>query len=181
MSYILDALKKAERDRLREDPKELDDFASSNWDPYQQTPTSNSTKYLVVAIGALLMLLGLIIYSGSLPQLSSEIPRAALAEKELLDIPGGLADEPRVEQALETEAPQQAVAELAPPVKKAPPQLRISGHMFIAEGSPSNRLFANQQTYRVGDKIDQDWTLVAIRLQGYEIAFADRIEVRPYR
>ena len=30
MSYILDALKKAERDRLREDPKELDDFASSN-------------------------------------------------------------------------------------------------------------------------------------------------------
>jgi len=35
MSYILNALKKAERDRLREDPKELDDFASAHWDPYK--------------------------------------------------------------------------------------------------------------------------------------------------
>jgi len=44
MSYILDALKKAERDRLREDPKELDDFASSNWDPYQQEPKSDGPE-----------------------------------------------------------------------------------------------------------------------------------------
>ena len=44
MSYILNALKKAERDRLREDPKELDDFASANWDPYQQAPSSSRLK-----------------------------------------------------------------------------------------------------------------------------------------
>jgi hypothetical protein len=31
MSYILNALKKAERDRLREDPQDLNDFASAHW------------------------------------------------------------------------------------------------------------------------------------------------------
>jgi hypothetical protein len=33
MSFILNALKKAEQDRLREDPKDLEDFASARWDP----------------------------------------------------------------------------------------------------------------------------------------------------
>lgn len=37
MSYILNALKKAEHDRLREEPQDLDDFVSSGWDPYQKT------------------------------------------------------------------------------------------------------------------------------------------------
>ena len=68
MSYILDALKKAERDRLREDPNELDDFASSNWDPYQKATESNSVKYLVLVIGFLALLLVLVIYSGSVSQ-----------------------------------------------------------------------------------------------------------------
>jgi hypothetical protein len=36
MSYILDALKKAERDRLREDPKELDDFGIPTSKPQNQ-------------------------------------------------------------------------------------------------------------------------------------------------
>ena len=42
MSYILDALQKAERDRLREDPKELDDFVSANWNPYEPEVESTS-------------------------------------------------------------------------------------------------------------------------------------------
>ena len=35
MSYILNALKKAERDRMREEPQDLDDFVGADWDPYQ--------------------------------------------------------------------------------------------------------------------------------------------------
>ena len=65
MSYILDALKKAERDRLREDPQELDDFASANWDPYQQTSSSISVKYLLLLAVTLVILVALVIYSGN--------------------------------------------------------------------------------------------------------------------
>lgn len=42
MSYILDALKKAERDRLREQPKDFDDLTGAHWDPYQPTQSPRS-------------------------------------------------------------------------------------------------------------------------------------------
>ena len=47
MSYILNALKKAEQDRLRDNPKDLEDFASARWDPYQQQPSSSKTAIIL--------------------------------------------------------------------------------------------------------------------------------------
>ena len=45
MSYILDALKKAERDRLREQPKDFDDLTGAHWDPYtNQNAPDNITE-----------------------------------------------------------------------------------------------------------------------------------------
>ena len=180
MSYILDALKKAERDRLREDPKELDDFASSNWDPFQQATESNSVKYLVLVIGFLALLLALVIYSGSVSQTPATAKPEAIAapQAEGLLIPEPLAAQP-ASKAADAEVP--AREQVSSAGRQALPQLTISGHMYIAEGSSSNRLFANQRTFQAGDKIDQHWTLVAIKLQGYKIQSADRVETLPYR
>ena len=50
MSYILDALKKAERDRLRDDPQRLDDFTSAAWDPYQPIRTKKSASKVIVVL-----------------------------------------------------------------------------------------------------------------------------------
>jgi hypothetical protein len=44
MSFILNALKKAEQERLREDPKDLEDFASARWDPYEQKASSSKAS-----------------------------------------------------------------------------------------------------------------------------------------
>ena len=106
MSYILDALKKAERDRLREDPKELDDFASSNWDPYQQATESNSVKYLVLVIGFLALLLALVIYSGSVSQAPATAKPEVIAapQAEELLIPEPLAAQP-ASKAADAEPP----------------------------------------------------------------------------
>ncbi len=179
MSYILDALKKAERDRLREDPKELDDFASSSWDPYQQATEPNSVKYLIVVIAFLALLLGLVLYSGAGNQTTMPVEPVlrAMPKSEPLVIEEPLAEPPIAKEA-SAETPTGQVASSA---EKALPQLTISGHMYIADGSPSNRLFANQRTFREGDKIDRHWTLVSIKLQGYEIQFDDRVEILPYR
>ena len=112
MSYILDALKKAERDRLREDPKELDDFASSNWDPYQQPSKSDLPRYLFFLAVLLLVMGALFIYS------------------RMLNLPQPTIDMASVQQ-------DQVSAEAAPPAAVPPtgeksltlPQLQISGHM----------------------------------------------------
>ena len=49
MSYILNALKKAERDRKRDESEDLDDFVSAGWDPYQE-PVKSNGSYKVAAI-----------------------------------------------------------------------------------------------------------------------------------
>ena len=172
MSYILDALKKAERDRLREDPKDLDDFTRSNWDPYQQKTESNSIKYLVLVIGFLALSLALVIYSGSSNQAPAEAP---------------LKNRPAVEESLPeianpiVDTPNQVPVEALAPLRKSLPRLTISGQMYLAEGSPSNRLFSGQRTFKVGDKLDQHWTLVAINLQSYDIKSGDQTATLPYR
>jgi hypothetical protein len=50
------------------------------------------------------------------------------------------------------------------------PKLEISGHMFFAEGSKSNRLFANDKSFKEGDLIANGWQLTAIRIEGIEMA-----------
>lgn len=161
MSYILDALKKAERDRLREDPKELDDFASSNWDPYYQPSKSDFPKYLFFLVCAILVFATWIIYSGivRLPQPEQSSITAVTAP-------------PVIEPAASSTAVE---------TPQATPNLQITGHMYIAEGSASNRLFANGRSFREGDKIDSQWTLVAIGVESFSISAGQRRETLRYR
>ncbi len=64
---------------------------------------------------------------------------------------------------------------------QATPNLNITGHMYIAEGSASNRLFANGRSFREGDKIDSQWTLVAICVESFSISAGQRQETLRYR
>jgi hypothetical protein len=62
MSFILNALKKAEQDRLREDPKDLEDFASARWDPYEQKASSNKPLMIFSAVLLLVLSVGVLFY-----------------------------------------------------------------------------------------------------------------------
>lgn len=176
MSYILDALKKAERDRLREDPKELDDFASSNWDPYQQAPKSNSSKIIIALACMIVVLAGLVIYSGLLnPVAAPQIP----SEQKFIESAG---EERTLEERTLEPAQRNNQMESSQKLLLLPlPELQISGHMYMAEGSPSNRLFANDGSFRQGEKIDANWTLDAIGINGIEVSAGERREFLPYR
>ena len=172
MSYILDALKKAERDRLREDPKELDDFASSNWDPYQQEPKSDVLKYIILLLCIIVAVIGLVIYSELLtrPQIQPQPPAAEITKQAPAPQP--------IRQSL---APAPVNVSQPEPKSLALPELQISGHMYMAEGSASNRLFANSGSFRQGDKLDNHWTLIAVGIDGIEISAGQRREFVPYR
>ena len=73
-----------------------------------------------------------------------------------------------VTQAIETQS-----IEVKPTIEVDPyalPVLDISGHMFFAQGSKSNRLFANDQSFKQGDLVANGWRLSAIRIDGIELA-----------
>ena len=153
MSYILNALKKAEQDRLRDNPKDLEDFASARWDPYEQKTSSNKTALMLSMIALIALGVAVVIYMDGLKPLAQKT-------ETLL---GGEA----VTQVIETQS-----IEVRPNVEADPyalPVLDISGHMFFAQGSKSNRLFANDQSFRQGDLVADGWRLSAIRIDGIEM------------
>lgn len=154
MSYILNALKKAEQDRLRDNPKDLEDFASARWDPYEQQTSSNKTALILSMIALVALGVAVVIYMDGLKPLvqKTEILQSGEA----------------VTQAVETQS-----IEVKPTVETdsyALPVLDISGHMFFAQGSKSNRLFANDQSFKQGDLVANGWRLSAIRIDGIELA-----------
>ena len=174
MSYILNALKKAERDRLRENPKELDDFASPSWDPYEQSMPSNRLRNsLIISAVALLSIALTVIGMGyfNAPSPSSSLQ----SEAPSVEVAPSQTDFDKPEPVAMPEDP-------TPPVQLSAeiPLLTISGHMYFAEGSPSNRLFANDQSYQESDEIANGWVLAKIGLEGIEIRSGQRRVFLPY-
>ena len=181
MSYILSALKKAERDRLREDPTELDDFASGHWDPYQPEPVKDKSWLKVtVVLVPLAVLIGA--YFGSTKMTQVEAPKLSPAMNDLIlqvdESTNSSSGEP-----LETIETQPLPIDPVQITNKAlaAPDLVIAGHMYLNQGSTSNRLFIGERSFREGDAIDSVWTLVAINSDSFMIRADDRVETIPFR
>jgi hypothetical protein len=100
----------------------------------------------------------------------------------MLSLPQPSVDRAPVQQDLTSAQAAPPAAVLASGEKPLSlPQLQISGHMYIDEGSASNRLFANGRSFRQGDKIDEHWILTNIGVEGIEINAAERRETLSYR
>ena len=166
MSFILNALKKAEQDRLRDDPKDLEDFASARWDPYEQNPSSNKPLLIFSAVILVVFSVGVLFY--------------------LTDDAGFKQNNPVVNTLEANTAPAVDMSNSVVAVQAQPedpmaiPLLNISGHMFFAQGSSSNRLFANDQSYKEGDLVANGWVLMSIQLDGIKLKKNDRLEYIAY-
>lgn len=158
MSYILNALKKAEQDRLRDDPKDLEDFASARWDPYEQKPSSNKSVMALVCVSLVIISLATVTYLGGFKPLVQ-----------------------KTEVVLDSQQAEEVIEQL-PTVTKlvveenlfALPVLEISGHMYFSQGSKSNRLFANDQSFKEGEIVANGWRLKAIGIDGIEMVKQQR-------
>ena len=183
MSYILNALKKAERDRLREDPQDLNDFASAHWDPYQPPPQSAGSRYWLLA-SVVLLTMGLLLGGLFSQQWNQLLP----SNPSIIDAPVISEITPKVVKILERqnnksilESEDLSADKALAPDTEVVPDFIVAGHMFITERSPSNRLFIDDRSFREGDALDQTWTLEAINPDNFVIRAGDRIEIRPYR
>ena len=156
MSYILNALKKAERDRMREEPEDLDDFVGAIGIPTgserQQQRLQAGRSYCCgcTAPGSLLQPDWALLIKR--PRASPEVKEAELVEPEQeIEI----AEDPLAEQQFPQNLNQpsnEPAAELVEEELQLP-QITIAGHIYIRSGSPKNRIFVGEKTYYVGDRI----------------------------
>ena len=181
MSFILDALKKAERDRLREDPKNLDDFASPHWDPYEKASSTLAPRNWLLGFLVIIIVFGLVLYiQGWKINPTTDVTSVATLQPPQIEVllPSAVDVKPELdaELSLSSAAEQPITVAIS-----SLPELIVAGHMFIAEGSSSNRLFIGQSSYREGDKITEEWTLVSIQPDYYIISAGESTEILPYR
>ena len=164
MSYILNALKKAERDRKRDESEDLDDLVGAGWDPYQE-PVKSNASYRVAAI--MMLIAGLLFYSFYNLTNKSVVGDIESVLENPIEMPVRDQEEP-----LETQ-PVKQVEKLPQeePVSEELrlPEVTIAGHIYIRSGSPKNRIFIADKTYYVGDTIDGDWVIESINFDSLSI------------
>ena len=164
MSYILNALKKAERDRKREEIEDLDDFVSAGWDPYKEPTESRASYKIAVIILLVAALLFLAFYSLTNQVVSNAEPVSAPSQT--VTIPNQPLEQEAVEQELVIQEP---VQNQQVPQELQLPEVTIAGHIYIRSGSPKNRIFIGDRTYFVGDSIDSDWVIESINFDSLNI------------
>jgi hypothetical protein len=164
MSYILNALKKAERDRKREEAEDLDDFVGAGWDPYQE-PVKSNASYTVAAI--IVLVAALLFYGFHNLTNRPVVSDAETVSENPIEKQVGTQEEP-----LETQ-PVKQVEKLPQeePVSEELrlPEVTIAGHIYIRSGSSKNRIFIGEKTYYVGDTIDGDWVIESINFDSLSI------------
>jgi len=171
MSYILNALKKAEHDRKREEPEDLDDFVGGGWDPYQDAPKSSGSYKLAIIIFVIAALLFYGFYSLtnkdisdavliSEPQQAVEVLEKETVAEQTIQQPVVSQQEPVIDEP-EYEKPGFEELQL--------PDVTIAGHIYIRSGSAKNRIFIGDRTYYVGDAIDSNWVIESINFDSLSI------------
>ena len=179
MSYILNALKKAERDRLRDDPQKLDDFTSTAWDPYQPVKEKKISFKITFAIVGTLIGLLVAVYSTEEIKLFHQERKIDNLRTDMGAYEQTIEDELQA-KTLTSEESRVSIEEVADDIDLETNFL-IAGHMFIEKDSPLNRLFIGDGSYREGDTLDDTWLLVAINADHYIIQSGTRIETISYR
>ena len=180
MSYILDALKKAERDRLRDDPQRLDDFTSAAWDPYQPIRTKKSaSKAMVVLVIIAACLLFAFYSTGGFRLFHSQDKTTDDLSLDLSIDKQKTTEKIKVEAERSSELPVEIEVEANQVVLE--PDFLIAGHMFIKQASSSNRLFIGDSSYKVGDMLDTNLMLIAINADHFVVQAETRVEIIAYR
>ena len=196
MSYILNALKKAEQDRLREEPQDLDDFVNSGWDPYEKTRQRSATYWL--PIGIVVIAAGLFYGFANLTPEVEVVPSAPVAKIETVleaspisvaAVEEYLGEELLVQELSVTElfvTGNSAVSNTdqitrVTTVSTPLPDVTITGHIFIRAGSRLNQIFVGERTYHVGDKLDPNWVIESINSGSLELRSGTQTTELPLR
>ena len=180
MSYVLDALKKAERERRHQPDLGLDNLEQDDWiNPNEASNKPRSRGYLWIA-AICLCAMAVILWAGlrdqpSLKPMEDSVLEgsASISEAELNEVIPSEFDNSE-------ESPQQFAEsfepELAPELSldEVVAQLRFEGSLYVDGDSETSRVFIDGNAYFIGDLILEDVYLLditsnsAVLSNGYE-------------
>ena len=171
MSFILNALQKAERDRLRDEKFEIEDLTSSVWEP--NNTTRKPSRRLIFQISSILILfcLGVLIFV--YVSLKDVILDDETADTDVTHLPIESAPETSVISGLQVG--KSSIIE-AP----STPNIEITGSIFLSDGSKSNRILIDDKALRTGDLVDLNWRVESIRDDGVVLRFKKHTVEIPY-
>ena len=171
MSFILNALQKAERDRLRDEKFEIEDLTSSVWE--LNNTTHRTSRRLVFQIGSIFIIfcLGVLIFV--YVSLRDVILYGETADTDVPHLPIEYAPETSVISGMQVGKPSIIEAPSAPIVA-------ITGSIFLSDGSKSNRVFIDDRALRTGDLVDLNWRVESIRVDRVVLRFKEYTMEIPY-
>lgn len=172
MSYLLDALKKAERERnaqqtrlnTRSEPEFLDQKGSLGW-----------VIFAVFGLGVMLATLSFVFFSGDAELSESEVSDVVLP---LVSAPGEISA-PSSAQSDVSDAPQNNhenvlldLADLSPAQLQRVPTLRFQSY-FYSQDAKFRSVGINDQVYKEGALIAPGTVLKSITVEGVVLRVAD--------
>ena len=168
MSYILKALKRAENDRSKDNPKNFEDILSDEWST-REPNTKNYSRWTfflaVLFIIAAVLILSIVLTDTTLNQRSSSFDESSkkfdsgiIAERQEIIIAGSAANDSSLNSN-----PIQASISIDNIGKD------ISGYIFAGPNSNANRVFIGGKSYKKGFSIEDEWIITAIMQDGFII------------
>lgn len=198
MSYILEALKKSDKDRKREEiPGLRSDHSLSSPRRKKRTVFVLQRSVLLIVLSLGLAALGWLQFSGSQQEklaekpdrvappvaLPAPVPEKAVAitpelklqiNKEVAEVMSRVVSAPEPKQAQETVevAVLPLLEDLPSDLKTAIPDLSFAGHVYAAE-SKQRMIMINMRVVREGDRVSPNLILVEIAEDGVVLRYTD--------
>ena len=178
MSYILDALKKAQHDRVRENAIDVEDLTSFVWDSMElkkdrKKGRKGFTGVLVILVTALALIVSVVYFfyeKKSIEHgLMSEADNIELHKSELSNSQG------REENGISVTG-LDGIDENFGRV----PEITVTGSIYMGNGASGNKIFIRDREYREGDVISGQWMLFHIGPQAIELRSGDRVVLVDY-
>ena len=168
MSYILKALKRAENDRSKDNPKNFEDILSDEWST-REPSTKNYSRWTfflaVLFIIAAVLILSIVLTDTTLNQKSTFFNESSkkfdsrmTAERQEIII----ADFAANDLSLNSNPIQASIS--IDNIGKD-----ISGYIFAGPNSNANRIFIGGKSYKKGFTIEDEWIITAIMQDGFII------------
>ena len=168
MSYILKALKRAENDRSKDNPKNFEDILSDEWSTREPNTKnySRGTFFLaVLLIIAAVLILSIVLTDTTLNQRNSsfdesskKIDSGMIAKRQEIVISDSAAND----LSLNNNPIQSSIS--IDNIGKD-----ISGYIFVGPNSSANRIFICGKSYKKGFSIEDEWIITAIMQDGFII------------
>ena len=167
MSYILDALKKAQHDRVRENVIDVEDLTGVVWDSMElKTKRKGFTAALVILITALALIVSVVYFFYE----KKLIERRFMSEADNFELHKSELSNSQVRE--ESGISQTSLDGIDKNFGRVP-QIAITGSIYMGNGASGNKIFIGNREYREGDVISGQWVLFHIGPQAIELRSGD--------